>query len=191
MYIEPFAEQRVFAIGLEPPPMMWIFEWDILTGDSAVLDVIYAISRDATGGDIEQAIAGGDQARRRCRDACATSSQATDAATWHDAAMRDAFVGTMDYEVDVLRLLASYRAMILHQAQWHDTLSADAYAAWEADRDEFEALAARPPGAVRGRHRLPRVQPHRGGARRAARRPRSGDGVDRARTAAAGRRSGS
>ena len=62
MYIEPFAEQRVFAIGLEPPPMMWIFEWDILTGDSAVLDVIYAISRDATGGDIEQAIAGGEQA---------------------------------------------------------------------------------------------------------------------------------
>ncbi|MET0672279.1 MAG: hypothetical protein ABWY37_02180, partial [Microbacterium pygmaeum] len=48
LYIRPFAEQRVFAIGLEPPPMMWIFEWDILTGDSAVLDVLYAISRDAT-----------------------------------------------------------------------------------------------------------------------------------------------
>ena len=30
MYIQPFAQQRVFAIGLEPPPMMWIFEWDIL-----------------------------------------------------------------------------------------------------------------------------------------------------------------
>ena len=41
LYIGPFAEQKVFAIGLEPPPMMWIFEWDILTGDSAVLDVIY------------------------------------------------------------------------------------------------------------------------------------------------------
>ena len=62
MYIEPFAEQRVFAIGLEPPPMMWIFEWDILTGDSAVLDVIYAISRDATDGDID-----GDRRRRAGR----------------------------------------------------------------------------------------------------------------------------
>ena len=40
LYIGPFAEQKVKAIGLEPPPMMWIFEWDILTGDSAVLDVI-------------------------------------------------------------------------------------------------------------------------------------------------------
>jgi hypothetical protein len=141
MYIEPFAEQRVFAIGLEPPPMMWIFEWDILTGDSAVLDVLYAISRDATGGDIAQVIAGGTQAvadAERMRELITS----TESATWHDPQMYDAFVATMDYEVDVLRLLAAYRAMILHQAQWHDTLSADAYAAWEADRDEYRALAA-------------------------------------------------
>jgi len=141
MYIEPFAEQRVFAIGLEPPPMMWIFEWDILTGDSAVLDVIYAISRDATGGDIDAAIAGGEEAVadvERMRDLV----ESTEAATWRDASMRDAFVGTLDYEVDVLRMLEANRAMILHQAQWHDTLSGDAYAAWEADRTEFEERAA-------------------------------------------------
>lgn len=47
----------------------------------------------------------------------------------------------MDYQVDVLGLLAAYRAMILHQAQWHDTLSADAYAAWDADRLAYETLA--------------------------------------------------
>ncbi len=35
VYIEPFASQRRRAIGLDPPPMMWLFEWDILTGDSA------------------------------------------------------------------------------------------------------------------------------------------------------------
>ncbi|WP_314507926.1 hypothetical protein [uncultured Microbacterium sp.] len=141
MYIQPFAQQRVFAIGLEPPPMMWIFEWDILTGDSAVLDVIYTISRDATGGDIERAIAGGTQAQadaEAMRDLVAE----TDAATWRDASMREAFLGTLDYEADVLGLLASYRAMILHQAQWHDTLSSDAYAAWESDREQFELLAA-------------------------------------------------
>ena len=74
MYIEPFAEKRVFAIGLEPPPMMWIFEWDILTGDSAVLDVIYSISSDR----VDEAIADGKQAaadvesdaRRRVVDGC-------------------------------------------------------------------------------------------------------------------------
>ena len=137
LYIEQFADQRVFAIGLEPPPMMWIFEWDILTGDSAVLDVLYAIARDATGGDI----AGGEQAVatvERMRDAVAE----TDASTWRDPALRDAFTETLAYEADVLRLLAAYRAMILHQGEWHDTLSSDAYAAWDADRAEFEALAA-------------------------------------------------
>ncbi|MBD8023668.1 hypothetical protein [Microbacterium gallinarum] len=141
LYIEQFADQRVFAIGLEPPPMMWIFEWDILTGDSAVLDVLYAIARDATGGDIDQAIAGGEEAVatvERMREAVA----GTDAATWRDPALRDAFTGTLDYEADVLRLLAAYRAMILHQGEWHDTLSPDAYAAWDADRAAFEALAA-------------------------------------------------
>lgn len=141
LYIEPFAEQRVFAIGLEPPPMMWIFEWDILTGDSAVLDVMYAIARDATGGDIEAAIAGGSQAVTDA-EAMRELVAATDPASWHDTALREAFVDTMDYQVDVLSLLAAYRAMILHQAQWHDTLSADAYAAWDADRLAYETLAA-------------------------------------------------
>ena len=137
LYIQPFAEQRVFAIGLEPPPMMWIFEWDILTGDSAVLDVIYEASRD----QIDEAIAGGERAAAAVDEMQALVS-GTDAATWRDSAMRDAFLGTLAYEADVLHLLSSYRAMILHQAQWHDTGSAEAYAAWQADRDAFAALAA-------------------------------------------------
>ncbi|MCC2033948.1 hypothetical protein [Microbacterium allomyrinae] len=141
MYIEQFAAQRVFAIGLEPPPMMWIFEWDILTGDSAVLDVLYAIARDATGGDIAQAIEGGDDAVAAAERMRGLVEQ-TDASTWRSPELREAFVSTLDYEVDVLRLLTAYRAMILHQGEWHDTLSPDAYAAWDADRAAFEQLAA-------------------------------------------------
>lgn len=141
MYIEAFADKRVFAIGLEPPPMMWIFEWDILTGDSAVLDVLYAISRDATGGDIDSVIAGGRQAVESA-EAMADLVAGTDASTWRDPALREAFVKTLDYELNVLRLLTAYRAMILHQGEWHDTLSPAAYAAWDADRVAYEALAA-------------------------------------------------
>jgi hypothetical protein len=140
MYIEPFAAQRVFAIGLEPPPMMWIFEWDILTGDSAVLDVMYAIARDAEGG-VGAAISGGAEAVAAA-ESMRDLVTATDAATWRSPEMREAFVSTLDYELDTLRLLAAYRAMILHQGEWHDTLSPDAHAAWDADRVEFEALAA-------------------------------------------------
>ena len=141
LYIQPFAEQRVFAIGLEPPPMMWIFEWDILTGDSAVLDVLYSISRDATGGDIEAAIAGGEKALadvQSMRDLVSS----TDAATWHDASMRESFLGTLDYEVNVLQLLSAYRAMILYQGQWHDTLAPASYDKWSAARDVYVDLAA-------------------------------------------------
>lgn len=141
LYIEAFADQRVFAIGLEPPPMMWIFEWDILTGDSAVLDVLYAISRDATGGDIASVIEGGEQAVFAAKSML-DLVRGTDASTWRDPAMRDAFLGTLEYEHDVLRLLAAYRAMILHQGEWHDTLSPAAYEAWDADRAWFEQLAA-------------------------------------------------
>jgi len=141
LYIEQFAEQRVFAIGLEPPPMMWIFEWDILTGDSAVLDVLYAISRDATGGDIEAAIAGGEQAVADVETMRGLVSS-TDAATWRDASLRDAFLGTLDYEADVLRLLSAYRAMILYQGQWHDTLAPESHDAWSQARDEYVQLAA-------------------------------------------------
>ena len=59
--------ERSRRSGLEPPPMMWIFEWDIVTGDSAALDSIYAVSRD----DLDAAIADGRRGRpssaaRRC-----------------------------------------------------------------------------------------------------------------------------
>ncbi|MDW4574476.1 hypothetical protein R8Z57_16990 [Microbacterium sp. M3] len=141
MYIEQFADQRVFAIGLEPPPMMWIFEWDILTGDSAVLDVLYAIVRDSSSDGVDAAIAGGEDAVAAVEKMRELVTE-TDAATWHSAGMRDAFVGTLEYELDTLRLLAAYRAMILHQGEWHDTLSPDAYAAWDADRAVYEDLAA-------------------------------------------------
>lgn len=137
LYIPPFAEQRVSAIGLEPPPMMWIFEWDILTGDSAVLDVIYTISRDR----LDEAVQGGDIASDAVERMRALI-EGTDPSTWRDAGLREAFLGSLDYEQDTLDLLGSYRAMILHQAAWHDTLSADSYAAWQTARDAYTAQAA-------------------------------------------------
>ncbi|MDL9979051.1 hypothetical protein [Microbacterium candidum] len=144
MYIAPFAKQHVAAIGLEPPPMMWIFEWDILTGDSAVLDVLYSIVRDSgTGGasGVEPAIADGRTAIADVEQMRALVT-ATPASTWRSPEMRTAFVSTLDYELDTLKLLDSYRAMILHQGQWHDTMSPAAYSAWETDRARFEQLAS-------------------------------------------------
>lgn len=137
LYLEPFAEVRAFALGLEPPPQMWLFEWDILTGDSATLDVLYTI----VGADrVEEAIAQGDAAVadvERMRQLV----EGTDAATWRDPAMREAFTGALAYEAHTLTLLSAYREMFLRQAQWHDTLLPDVYAQWHAARDAYVALA--------------------------------------------------
>lgn len=132
LYIGPYAEHRVQAIGLEPPPMMWIFEWDIPTGDSAALDVIYAIARD----DLDEAIEGGRRALGAVERMQALVG-GTEAGTWKDAALRDAFVASLAYERSTLAMLADYRAMVLRKAQWHDTRDAGVYAQWEAARAAF------------------------------------------------------
>jgi hypothetical protein len=136
LYIRPFAEQSVKALGLEPPPMMWIFEWDIVTGDSAALDSIYAVSRS----DLEPAIADGAGAAdvaAGMRDQVA----ATEPGTWRDPELYDSFVGALDYETDLLGTLAAYRATVLRHAQWLDTGSATAYDGWR--RAELEYRSAR------------------------------------------------
>ncbi|QLQ40379.2 hypothetical protein [Micromonospora robiginosa] len=127
LYVGPYADTSVRALGLEPPPMMWIFEWDIPTGDSAALDSIYAV----TGDRVDEAVAEGGAAvgtARRMRALVA----GTDPATWRDAELRQRFVDTLDYQVDLFETLAAYRSMVLRHAQWLDTGSADAYAGWRS-----------------------------------------------------------
>lgn len=134
LYIGPYARRTVRALGLEPPPMMWIFEWDIVSGDSAVLDSIYAVSRD----HLDEAIREGDEATataRRMRDLLA----ATDPGTWRDPAQRKAFSAALNYEVDLFGTLAAYRTMVLRYAQWLDTGSSTARGQWQAARSRYVA----------------------------------------------------
>lgn len=150
LYIGPYAEERVFAIGLEPPPMMWIFEWDILTGDSAVLDVLYSVAEDR----LEEAIAEGDAAvttAEQMRELVAS----TDPESWRDPTLREHFVATLDYQVNLFELLAAYRTMVLRHAQWLDTGSGDARSEWAAARERFDAAAAAHEEAYAGDVDLP------------------------------------
>ncbi|WP_218105759.1 hypothetical protein [Micromonospora inyonensis] len=125
LYIGPYADRSVRALGLEPPPMMWIFEWDIPTGDSAALGSVYAV----TGGRVDVAIDEGGQAvalARRMRDLVT----ATDPATWRDAGLREHFTRTLDYQVNLFETLGAYRTMVLRHTQWLDTGSPAAYHGW-------------------------------------------------------------
>ncbi|MFN8124898.1 MAG: hypothetical protein U0R64_00080 [Candidatus Nanopelagicales bacterium] len=132
LYIGPYASQSVKALGLEPPPMMWIFEWDIPTGDSAVLDSIYAVSHDR----IDEAVAEGRQAvelAEQQRDLIA----ATDPSTWRSPQLRNEFLATLDFQVSLYETLAAYREMVLRHAQWLDTGDPGAQEAWASARDAY------------------------------------------------------
>jgi glycosyl hydrolase family 67 len=134
LYIGPYARQSVHALGLEPPPMMWIFEWDIVTGDSATLDTIYQLSRD----HLDEAVAEGAAAvrdARRMRDLVA----GTDPAAWRDPVLRKHFVDTLDYQVDLFGMLDAYRTTVLRHAQWLDTGDATADDAWHAAAARYES----------------------------------------------------
>ncbi|MDG6102738.1 hypothetical protein [Dactylosporangium aurantiacum] len=149
LYIGAYADRSVRALGLEPPPMMWIFEWDIVTGDSAALDSIYAVTRDAgaaggaAGADpVGAAVAEGERAVElagRMRSLVAD----TDPGTWRDPVLRAKLVDTLTYEADLFTTLGAYRAMVLRHAQWLDTGDGAAHAAWrDAERRYLAARAA-------------------------------------------------
>ena len=148
LYLRPFAEQSVTALGLEPPPQMWLFEWDILTGDSATLDLIYAVVRDR----LAETIADGEAGRRH-RPAHARAGRRRPIAVHLAHCRRRAhdLLGALDYEVDTLRLLAAYRTMFLRAAQWHDTGSSGG----------VRRVASGPPGLRAARGRAPAPLPGR------------------------------
>jgi len=138
LYIEQFADVRAFALGLEPPPQMWIFEWDILTGDSGVLDVVYSIVRDSGADGVQDAIDSGDHAvavSRSMREAVG----ATDPTTYRDPAMRQQLLAALDYQHNLFTMLGAYRAMVLLHARWLDT--GEGRDAWQQARQRFDAAA--------------------------------------------------
>lgn len=137
LYIAPFAENQVRALGLEIPPQTWLFEWDIVTGDTAVLSSIYAISEDR----LDEAAEGG-------RDAIETAESmrrivaGTDPSTWRDPALRTDLLAAIDYEINLFRVLSDYRAMTMYHAEWLDTGSSRARDRWQSARAAFERSRA-------------------------------------------------
>lgn len=137
LYIGPFAQYQTKALGLEPPPMMWIFEWDILSGDAAALDSISSV----VGDDLDEALAEGHRAvatSETMRDLVA----GTDAATWRDQELRTEFLAALDYQVDLFTVLADYRDVFLQHGEWLGSGDADTRAAWAEARDAYDVSRA-------------------------------------------------
>ena len=138
LYIPPYADKRVLALGLEPPPMMWIFEWDIVSGDTAALSVIHSASRDR----IQGAIDGAATAQRSAEEMLA-EAEGTDPATWKDPALRESLIHSLEYEADLFATLGAFRAAFLSYYDWLDTGDSADWDAWQRDKAAYdEAVAA-------------------------------------------------
>lgn len=134
MYIGPFARRQVTALGLEPPPMMWIFEWDILTSSSSVLSAIYYASRDRLG----EAIADGYDAQRMALSMYSTMV-ALDTSGMHARHVFQQLVASLAYEASLLETLAHYRAAFLNYYHWLDSGDRASFRAWRSARSQFES----------------------------------------------------
>ncbi|HWM05843.1 MAG TPA: hypothetical protein VNP92_26170, partial [Actinophytocola sp.] len=119
------------------PPMMWIFEWDIVTGDSAVWDTIYTVNRDRPNLAVREGI-DAVLIANEMRDLVAE----TDPATWRDPELRRHFMSTMDFQVSLFNTLGYYREARLRHAEWLDTGSAEAKDAWQAAAARYDTHRA-------------------------------------------------
>src|SRR5262249_52186426 len=135
-YIRPFAAAQVSYAGYELPPLLWIMEWDIVGGWSAVWSVIYKVIMPRV-----------DEATRDGFAALTTVGQMKGALTRAEPGLagRPELAAEMrrslDYEASLFTALAWYRVAFLAYYRWLDTGDPIAYARWQAARPQFEAYA--------------------------------------------------
>jgi len=132
-YIRPYAEQRMEIVGVETPPLLWIFEWDVVGGWSSILASLYASLAD----DIETPI-------REGREAVALTHEMQailDGLTPRIGAHRDflEMQRSLDYQLSLFTALADFRESFLRYYAWLDRGAAPK--AWRRAARRFEASA--------------------------------------------------
>lgn len=132
-YIAPFRKQQVFALGLEPPPQMWIFEWDIVSGSNSALVLVNL----GVGEAVDQAVAGGFHAVNVVEQMEALLAQ-IDPDAFHDPALYQQLEASLAYEHDLFQTLAWYRQAFLNYYHWLDTGEAARYERWQEALASFE-----------------------------------------------------
>ena len=135
LYISDFARYDVRALGLEPPPMLWIFEWDILGASSAVFSNIYFITRARMAEVV-------DEGFRAVREAVVMKDlllEAKDRVTTHREEY-EMLIGAAEYEIELLRLLAYYRQFFMNYYRWIEKGDPRAETAYKLAMGQFSAV---------------------------------------------------
>ena len=133
LYVRPFAQRRVEIVGMEVPPILWIFEWDQIGGWSSVLSTLYRTVRD----DIDTPIAEGYEAVRLTHDMQADLLALEPALDQHTD--WTGMVRSLDYQASLYGTLARFRDYFLRYQRWLDE-GGDA-APWRLAAERFLSAA--------------------------------------------------
>ena len=135
LYISEFARYDVRALGLEPPPMLWIFEWDILGASSAVFSNIYYITRNQFQDVVEEgfeAVQGAIALKELLLEVKDRVSANPDDF--------DLLIASVDYEIELFRLLDYYRQFFMHYYHWIDTGDLQSGSKYKLSMGQFKAV---------------------------------------------------
>ncbi|MCK4749767.1 MAG: hypothetical protein KAT15_22080, partial [Bacteroidales bacterium] len=135
LYITEFARYDVRALGLEPPPMLWIFKWDILGASSAVFSNIYYITRD----HLQEVVDEGFEAVQGAIALKEVLLEVKDRVTANPDDF-DRLIASVDYEIELFRLLDYYRQFFMHYYHWIETGDRQSGAKYKLAMGQFKAM---------------------------------------------------
>lgn len=126
LYISEFAQYDIRAMGLEPPPMMWIFEWDMVGASSSALGSIYYVCK----ANLKSAVAEGYEAIEGVKKMKVLAGEASGKASKNQSDY-EKLLSSLDYQQNLFTVLAAYRSYFLHYYHWLDTGDEESLIAWK------------------------------------------------------------
>ncbi len=145
LYISQFARYDVRALGLEPPPMLWIFEWDIVGGSPSVFSNIYMVSKDS----IAAAVAEGHQAVGEVATMLARLQSVRPRVTLNPENF-DKLIASVVYEQDLFNTLALFREYMLSYYRWLDAGGQQLNDQWHSALGQYRDAEVRHTAAYAG-----------------------------------------
>jgi hypothetical protein len=133
LYVRPYARRRVEIAGVDAPPILQVFEWDVLAGWSSVLATLYRSVSD----DVETPIEEGYEALALAERMSASMRRLAPELGAHPEYAT--MVRSLEYQESLFRVLADFRGGFLRYYQWLDHGGDEAR--WREAMDRFESSA--------------------------------------------------
>ncbi|MDO9186587.1 MAG: hypothetical protein Q7W13_11305 [Bacteroidia bacterium] len=132
LYITEFAQYDIRALGLEPPPMMWIFEWDMVGASSSALGSIYYVCKP----NLKAAVAEGYEAIEGVKKMKILVEASSGKASKNQADYTK-LLASLDYQQNLFTVLEEYRSYFLHYYHWLDTGDEGSLNAWKESLNNY------------------------------------------------------